>query len=136
MKIKFKKKRVIYNLVLSTFYIAIGLEKILNQENTRWTKHVFFILGLTYLISSLFEIRNQYLSIENGIIKKHIILGYNKKINLKDIIAIKSFAGEYTLVTETNKLKINTELIAPNSIEELYTVLKGLNLPDDKTPFQ
>jgi hypothetical protein len=135
MKIKFKNKRVIYNLVLSTFYIAIGLEKILNQENARWTKYIFFILGLTYLVTSLFEINNQYLSIENGIIKKNIILGYNKKINLKDIIAIKSFAGEYTLVTQTNKLKINTELIDPNSIEELYTVLKDLNLPADKTPF-
>lgn len=135
MKIKFKKKRVIYNLVLSTFYIAIGLEKILNQENTRWTKYVFFILGTIYLISSLFEIRNQYLSIENGMIRKNILFGKNEKINLKDITQIMEFRGEYKLITEQTLLKFNPELIDDNSLEELFAVLKELDLPSDKTPF-
>lgn len=135
MKIKFKKKRLIYNLVLSTFYIAIGLEKILDFENTRWTKYLFFIIGLIYLITSLLEIRNQYLTIENGTLQKNGFFGYHKKINLKDIIQIKEFAGDYKLITEQTVLKINTELIDPNSLEELYTVLKKFNIPADKTPF-
>lgn len=135
MKIKFKKKRLIYNLVFSIFYIVIGLEKILNQENARWTKYDFFIIGTIYLISSLFEIRNQYLTIENGMIRKNQFLGFNKKINLKDIIQIKKFVGDYKLVTEQTELKINTELIDDNSHDILKHILSKLDLPADKTPF-
>jgi hypothetical protein len=135
MKIKFRKKRLIYNLVFSIFYIVIGLDGIINQENIRWTKYVFFIIGTIYLISSLFEIRNQYLTIENGMIRKNQFLGFNKKINLKDIIQIKKFAGDYTLVTEQTELKINTELIDDNSHDILKNILTELNLPPDKTPF-
>jgi hypothetical protein len=136
MKIKFRKKRLIYNLVFSIFYIVIGLDGIINQENIRWTKYVFLILGTIYLISSLFEIRNQYLTIENGMIRKNQFLGFNKKINLKDIIQIKKFAGDYTLVTEQTELKINTELIDNNSHDILKHILSKLDLPNDKTPFQ
>jgi hypothetical protein len=135
MKIKFRKKRLIYNLVFSIFYIVIGLDGIINQENIRWTKYVFFIIGTIYLISSLFEIRNQYLTIENGMIRKNQFLGFNKKINLKDIIQIKKFAGDYTLVTEQTELKINPELIDANSYDILKHILSKLDLPSDKTPF-
>ena len=135
MKIKFKKKRLIYNLVFSILYIVIGLDGIINQENIRWTKYVFFIIGTIYLISSLFEIRNQYLTIENGMIRKNILFGKNEKINLKDIAQIMEFRGEYKLITEQTLLKFNPELIEPNSLEELYAVLKKLDIPADKTPF-
>lgn len=135
MKIKFRKKRLIYNLVFSIFYIVIGLDGIINQENIRWTKYVFLIIGTIYLIKSLFEIRNQYLTIENGMIRKNQFLGFIKKINLKDIIQIKKFAGDYTLVTEQTELKINTELIDDNSHDILKHILTELDLPDDKTPF-
>jgi hypothetical protein len=114
---------------------VIGLDGIINQENIRWTKYVFLIIGTIYLIKSLFEIRNQYLTIENGMIRKNQFLGFIKKINLKDIIQIKKFAGDYTLVTEQTELKINTELIDDNSHDILKHILTELDLPDDKTPF-
>lgn len=80
MKIKYKKKRLIYNIFISLLYLTIALEGIINQENIRWTKYVFLILGTIYLIKSLFEIRNQYLTIENGMIKKNILFNNNEKI--------------------------------------------------------
>ena len=45
------------------------------------------------------------------------------------------FRGEYKLITEQTLLKFNPELIEPNSLEELYAVLKKLDIPADKTPF-
>lgn len=135
MKIKFKKKRLIYNLVFSILYIVIGLDGIINQENIRWTKYVFFILGTIYLISSLFEIRNQYLTIENGMIRKNILFGKNEKINLKDITQIMEYQGEYKLITDQTLLKFNPELIDANSYDILKHILTELDLPSDKTPF-
>ena len=78
---------------------------------------------------------NQYLTIENGIIRKNGLYGFRKKINLNEINWIKKFAGDYTLKTETKELKINTELIEEKSLAELNSVLGKLNLPADKTPF-
>lgn len=135
MKIKFKKKKFIYNLVFGVLYLAIGLEGIINQENVRWTKYFFFILGTIHLITFLFEIRNQYLIIENGILKKNILFGHNKEIHLKDIILITEFGEEYKLITEQTVLKINPELIDNNSYNELILILSELNLPSYKTPF-
>lgn len=135
MKIKFRKKRLIYNIVFSIFYIVIGLDGIINQENIRWTKYVFLIIGTIYLIKSLFEIRNQYLTIENGIIKKNILFGNNEKINLNDITQIMEYQGEYKLITDQTLLKFNPELIDDNSHDILKHILSKLDLPADKTPF-
>lgn len=135
MKIKFKKKRLIYNLVFSILYIVIGLDGIINRENIRWTKYFFFIIGTIYLISSLFEIRNQYLTIENGMIKKNILFNNNEKINLNDITQIMEYQGEYKLITDQTLLKFNPELIDANSYDILKHILTELDLPSDKTPF-
>ncbi len=136
MKIKFTKKRLIYNLVLSILYLTIGLEGIIYQENIRWTKYGMLSLGILYLTNSLYELKYQYLSIEYGILRKNMILGFTKKINLNDIIQIKVFTDEYTLITKTNKITIHTEIIDPNSLSELKRILSKLDLPPDKTPFQ
>lgn len=136
MKIKFTKKRLIYNLVLSILYLTIGLEGIIYQKNIRWTKYGMLSLGILYLTNSLYELKYQYLSIEYGILRKNMILGFTKKINLNDIIQIKVFTDEYTLITKTNKIKIHTEIIDPNSLSELKRILSKLDLPPDKTPFQ
>jgi hypothetical protein len=135
MKIKFKKKKLKFELIAGVFWITLGVLNIMEMEQIHWSKYGYFVFGIIYLSQFIYHFTNQYITIENETIQKNEFLSFCKKINLKDIIAIKSFAGEYTLVTETNKLKINTELIDPNSIEELYTALKELNLPTDKTPF-
>lgn len=136
MKIKFTKKRLIYNLVLSILYLTIGLEGIIYQENIRWTKYGMLSLGILYLTNSLYELKYQYLSIEYGILRKNMILGFTKKINLNDIIEIKTVAGDYTLLTDTTQLKIQVELIVDDSLLELNRILSELDLPSDKTPFQ
>jgi hypothetical protein len=135
MKIKYKKKRLIYNIFISLLYLTIALEGIINQENIRWTKYVFLILGTIYLIKSLFEIRNQYLTIENGMIKKNILFNNNEKINLNDITQIMEYQGEYKLITDQTLLKFNPELIDANSYDILKHILTELDLPSDKTPF-
>lgn len=133
MKIKYKKKRNYINLVLGLFWIILGTISFIKAESIRWTDYGYFLAGTLYIGQYLWDITNQYLTVENGFIKKNTPFG--KKINLNEINWIKKFAGDYTLKTETEELKINTELIEEKSLAELNRILTELNLSPEKTPF-
>ena len=129
MKIKYKKKRIYINLAFGIFWILLGVINFIEGDTRRWTDYGYLLAGILYLGQYLWNITNQYLTVENGIIKKNSIFG--KKINLNDITWIKKFAGDYTLKTENQELKINTELIAEKSLAELEKILGKLNLPSE-----
>ena len=135
MKIRFKKKRLYFNLVLGLFWIVFGVFNVLDEENLRWMDFLYLVVGVLYIGHYLFDIINQYLTLENGTIRKNPLYGYGKKIDLNEINLIKNFAGDYTLKTKTQKLKIKTDLIEETSLTELIEILRKLNLPSDKTPF-
>ncbi|WP_340202514.1 hypothetical protein [Ascidiimonas sp. W6] len=135
MKIKFKKKRLRVNLILGIVWIALGTLSIATDDEIRWTEYGYLVIGILYIGHYLYDLTNQYLTIENGTIRKNGLYGYWKKINLNEIKWIKKFAGDYTLKTEKKELKINTELIEKDSLTELNKVLAKLNLPPEKTPF-
>lgn len=135
MKIKFKKKRLIINLVLGIVWIGLGTFSILTDDNLRWLDYGYLIIGILYCGHYLYDITHQYLTIENGTIWKNGLYGFRKKINLNEVNWIKKFAGDYTLKTEQKELKINTELIDKDSLNKLNKILAELNLPPEKTPF-
>jgi hypothetical protein len=135
MKIRFKKKRLYMSALLGIVWTGLGIYNIIEDENLRWMDYVYLLVGILYIGHYLFDFKNQYLRIESGTIRKNRLYGYGKKINLNEINSIKKFAGDYTLKTDTQKLKINTELIEEKSLAELNEILQNLNLPSDKTPF-
>ncbi len=135
MKIKFKKKRLIVNLVLGLVWIILGTVSVVTNDKIRWTDYGYLVIGILYVGHYLYDLANQYLTIENGTIRKNGLYGFGKKIDLSEINWIKKFAGDYTLKTEKKELKINTELIDKDSLTELNKILAGLNLPTEKTPF-
>ena len=132
MKIKFKKKRLRVNLILGIVWIILGTLSIVTDDKIRWTDYGYLVIGILYVGHYLYDLKNQYLTIENGTIRKNGLYGYWKKINLNEINWIKKFAGDYTLKTEKKELKINTELIDENSLTELNKILAELNLPSEK----
>ena len=133
MKIKFKKKRLYANLVLGLFWIGLGIFNVIDEENLRWMDYLYLVVGILYTGHYIFDIINQYLTIENGTIQKNPLYGFGKKIDLNEINLIKNFAGDYTLKTDTQKLKIKTDLIEEKSLVELNEILRKLNLPSDKS---
>jgi hypothetical protein len=135
MKIKFKKKRLRVNLILGLVWIVLGTLSIVTDDEIRWTDYGYLVIGILYIGHYLSDLTNQYLTIENGTIRKNGLYGYWKKINLNEINWIKKFAGDYTLKTEQKELKINTELIDKDALSELNKILTELNLPPEKTPF-
>ena len=79
-----------------------------------------------YIVIYSFDYFNQYLTIQNGIIKENHLFG--KKISLIEIKLIKKFAGDYILKTDNKELTINTQIIDANSLAELNAELKKLNV--------
>ncbi|MDG1778817.1 MAG: hypothetical protein P8H23_05670 [Flavobacteriaceae bacterium] len=120
------------NLILGIVWIILGTLSIVTDDKIRWTDYGYLVIGILYVGHYLYDLKNQYLTIENGTIRKNGLYGYWKKINLNEINWIKKFAGDYTLKTEKKELKINTELIDENSLTELNKILAELNLPSEK----
>ena len=126
MKIRYKKRRLRISLIFGLLWLifAIVLLFILD-ENKSWIKYGWLGISLMYFIKYLYEYFNQYLTIENGIIK--INSPFRKKINLSEIKQIKKIGGDYILKTEKEELTINTQIIDPNSLAVLNAELEKLN---------
>ena len=135
MKIKFKKNRLYENLLLGVVWTGIGILNFYENDNIRWSNSIYLVLGLLYTGHFLTDITYQYLTIENGTIQKNRLYGFGKKINLIDINWIKKINDDYTLITDSHKLKIKTKLIEENSRIELNTLLEQLNLPSEEHVF-
>ena len=135
MKIRFKKKRLYINIILGLVWTILGISRLLEDKELGWLDYGYLVIGVLYTGHFLFDLTNQYLIIENGTIRKNVLYGFGKKLNLSEIHWIKNFSGDYTLKTETKELKINTTLIEEESLIELNEILRKLNLPSEKTPF-
>ena len=66
------------------------------------------------------------MTIQNGIIKENHLFG--KKIELAEINQIKKFAGDYIIKTDKSEMTINTQIIDPNSLEDLNVELEKLKV--------
>lgn len=126
MKIRYKKKQVNLNLFLGIIWLANGIIQTVINENSYWFDYIWFLLSGFYLVIYFYQKKEKYLTIENGIIKQNWPFG--KKINLNEIQRIRHFAGEYILNSELQKMKINIDLIEKDSLSDLKTELKKLNV--------
>jgi hypothetical protein len=132
MKIRFKKKRLYINLILGLVWAGLGVFSLLEDKSLRWTDYGYLLAGIVYLGHYLYDLNNQYLTIENGSIRKNVLYGFGNKINVNEINRIEKYAGDYIIRTLEKELKINTGLIEAKSLEEFNEILKKLNLPEGK----
>jgi hypothetical protein len=132
MKIRFKKKRLYINLILGLVWTGLGVFSLLEDESLRWTDYGYLVAGILYIGHYLYDLNNQYLTIENGSIRKNVLYGFGNKINVNEINRIEKYAGDYIIRTLEKELKINTGLIEEKSLEEFNEILKKLNLPEGK----
>ncbi|PPK95765.1 hypothetical protein LY01_01358 [Nonlabens xylanidelens] len=93
------------------------------------------LFGLLFISYFLYGLWGQYLTIQSNTIGKLNSFGIPIKMNLSDVIWIKKFNKDYTLITEDKEFKIKTDWIEKSSLLKLNNVLQQLDLPVDKTPF-
>ena len=124
MKILYNKKRHKYELFQGIFWILLFVLGILFSDRKNVFFYLYLIMGLIHIYLHL-KVKH-YLSIENNIIKQNYIFG--KKIDLSEIKSIKHFAGEYILITDKRKMRIDIGSIEKSSLAELRDELKKLDV--------
>lgn len=129
--IKFKSKRVYFNLALGLFWIVSATVSIWESDKIYWLSYVTMLIGVIYIGMSLWEFNNQYLTLTPNIIKENSLFG--KKILLKDIIEVKKVFGDYILKTDQKELSINMSLVHDDSKAELNAFINSINVPEEET---
>ena len=125
MKINYIKNRYNYNLAFGLLMIILGLFTI--YDNMRSFYHYLWILlGALQLGTAFYERKNQYLTIENNKLTKHSI--FPKTMEMNDIRKIRKFVNSYKIETSEKTLKINKNIIEPESLYRLDDYFKSLKL--------
>lgn len=126
MKIRYKKKRLKFYLIMTIFWLIFGMINLLFNDFGKWTTYTWLGISVMYVAIYSYDYFNQYLTIQNGLIQENHLFG--KKIKLTEIKQIKKLAGIYKLKTDKTELTINTQIIDEKSLMELNSVLEKLNL--------
>ncbi len=127
MKIKYSKKKLRVNLIFGILWLVISLIRLFAPDNNgHWFSLFLLAISILHFFLYYHESVNQYISIENGIIKINSLFG--KKMKLADIRKIKKFAGDYTLIFEYEQLTVNTQIIDPESLAKLNAELEKLHV--------
>lgn len=135
IKIKLNKKRMRFNLILSIFWIGLGLAHFILDSNPLIIGILYLITGFLYLSQYIYDLKHHYLIIEDGIIKKNKLYGFKNAINTDKITEIKGTENGYLIKSDKINLKIDPSLIDMESLQELIQYLKNLDLPTDKNYF-
>ncbi|WP_405569819.1 hypothetical protein [Winogradskyella sp. Asnod2-B02-A] len=133
-KIRYTKERLRSNSKMGIFFVVIGIILVLLSFITSEWKEISLAsigigqigAGIFMFIIYYFENRKQYLTLKNGELIKNSL--FPKKIQLSEIKSIKEFAGDLKLITQNTEFIIDTQIIEPNSLEELKNELKNYNL--------
>lgn len=126
MIIRYKKNYFRSKLILGIGFPILGLVAFLLDDNPSIFFYGYFLFGFLSLGMLLFEWKKQYLKFENGVLTKNAL--FPTKVLLNDIIQIKKFAGDLTLITAREKLVINIEIIDSNSFKKLELLLNSIEL--------
>jgi hypothetical protein len=130
MKINFTKKQLhlhrMYALIGS-----IGVLPVLCTNADTWMVVVAILTPICGVLGSIFQKKYQYITIENGSIRKNHL--FRKEVQLSAIKTIEKYAESYILKTDTQKLRIDTSIIAADSLIALNAALEKLMLNGTKS---
>jgi hypothetical protein len=130
MKINFTKKQLHLNLIYALLFSITGLPFLLKAPDT-WMLVVALLLPISFVLKYFYQKKYQYGTIENGSIRKNDL--FRKEVQLSAIKTIEKYAGSYILKTDTRKLRIDTSIIAADSLMELNAALEKLRLNGTKS---
>ncbi|MGA9239555.1 hypothetical protein [Robiginitalea sp.] len=134
MKIHYSKKRLRSHLIQGLLWLVFSITLLVIDASFLNGMGIgYLVMAALFMGSYFYERHYGYLTLKADTIQKNTLIG--KPIRLSEIRRIKKFAGDYILETETAKMTINTQIIAPDSLEKLDKALSVLELPPQLTPF-
>ncbi|MCH4824550.1 hypothetical protein ML462_15360 [Gramella lutea] len=125
MEIKYTKKRLTSYLALGVLMFLMGIFTIYEDSFSIYS-YLWFTLGALYLLTTYYERKNQYITIDNDKLIKHSI--FKKTIDVNDIKKIRKYVSIYKIETSDKNLKINKDIIEAESLYKLEDYFKKLNI--------
>jgi hypothetical protein len=130
MKINFTKKQLNLNRMYALIG-SIGVLPVLFTDADAWMLVVAILTPIVGVLGNGYQKKYQYLTIENGGIRKNNL--FRKEVQLSEIKTIEKYAESYIIKTDTQKLRIDTSIIAADSLIELNAALEKLMLTGTKS---
>jgi hypothetical protein len=130
MKINFTKKYLNLNRMYALIG-SIGVLPVLFADADTWMVIVAILTPIGGVLINIYQKQNQYITIENGSIRKNTF--FQKEVRLSEIKTIEKYAESYILKTDTQKLRIDTSIIAADSLITLNAALEKLMLNGTKS---
>jgi hypothetical protein len=130
MKINFTKKHLNLNRIYALI-ASIGVFPVLCTDGDAWMAVVAILTPIGGVLGNVYQKQYQYITIENGSIRKNH--PFRKEVQLSEIKTIEKYAESYIIKTDTQKLRIDTSIIAADSLRELNAALEKLMLNRTKS---
>lgn len=128
MLIEYKKKSIKINLIIGlvwlVFFLFTFIRKYITKEDFYWLDFGWVIISAVYLFIYYYQTKNQYITIENDVLKIKNLFKKDSTLNLKELTSVKNFAGDYIFYTPNKKLTINTQIIDKESLKKLNEALR------------
>ncbi len=128
MKIEYKRSLLYFYLAFGIFWIVLSLISFFTNVERTWFSYTYIIMGLTYIVLYINFKKKKYIIIENGSLTINGFLWKKNSINLSEIKSIKKFAGDYTIKTNNEELKISIDSINKNQLPKFNSELEKLNI--------
>lgn len=115
MKVRYKKGKLIIDLLLALAFIGLGVRRLL-IGNTDWNIYVLFIIGIGFAAFTLYKFFNPNLIVTETSITQ---LGPpKKKIEFEDITEATEFSRGYLIKAGKKTIRIGKSAIENSQIEE------------------
>lgn len=133
MTIKYKKRHILNNLLYAILWVGLAIVYLLVKGFEPLIVFLHFIPISNFVFRYFYKKKNQYLTIENGVIQKYNIYSSNTKIQINTITEIEKIGLDYRLKAEDINLRFDPNLIDEESLKKLIHFLGQLDLPSEKT---
>ncbi|MEO8932849.1 MAG: hypothetical protein ABI295_00960 [Xanthomarina sp.] len=125
LKLKYSRKRLRHYFIFGVLWLIFGIVAVLFFSDNVFN-YGYLILGIIYSGTFIFENTKQYITIENGLLTINKVIP--KKMKLNDIKQIKKLAGDYVLISDSDKIEINIGFLEEESLKKMEAIMENLQL--------
>lgn len=129
MMIEYKKRIRNTNLVLGILWTSLSVFSIIyagDKMRPSYTFHLIF--GLVYMSIYFSQANRGYARVEGDYLIKNKSFFRKEKINLKEVIGVRSYFEEFVFNTKDISLRLNSHMIEPNSLIQLKKHLESYQI--------
>ena len=129
MKIKYEARTLKYKLIYGLIMIIFGTIMIimgLVEDKFKWTSVGWVVMGILQTGMTLYEKKNQYLTIKGNKLTRHSIIP--RTIEIDKIKKVRKFVNSYKIETSDKILTIDKGVIENESLYQLTDYLNTLKL--------